>query len=913
MRFTYIKLKNYIGIYQGCNGLKELYIDFTKCKNRITMIKAKNGGGKSTLLKALNIFPDSNDMFIDGEEAYKEIGILDNNILYIIRCDHPVNKDGSRGQARAYIKKSTIDGFIELNSTGTIRSFKDIIDVEFGLDPNFMALSSLSTEDKGLVEKTPTERKKYVNAIISNVEVFNNILKALTKRNSINKSMMNNLISKIDNIGEEEALLSTLDSINNRIIQLEMSKEQVVKGIADADSMIKILDPNLEIQNMDKSIRAELDILKTEMNKELEKLQYIYSDNSNSFSKENCSSLDQCNTLYYEYKNKIDTLKNKNIELQKNISDMLVSREEESKALVLKTQRLESLQSEYNYRDLEISIKKYESDIKQYEEFFDKAGIRNAINITKDEYILGLNTLKDIKDMIDNFQSYSYNNTIEKSVQYILSNKNPMTDLDNMKKIYEDNKKRYDNLSKEYSYNEGLLEKVKLLSNRHKDCKIDDCVFVKDLLEAEKAKPEERLKEIENEIISVTNNINSLEVEMKYIEECISAVRDIQIILRSINNNKSIISKLPNGNIFIDTKEFLTRLSNGNQFNEINDLYQYINYANIFEEYKIATDTLYKLNVDYKIYESKNDMIEEISKDVDNIQSRLENIVSDIDTMNNIISSNDKIISDSEEYFNTLNVLKDIFTKIKDIKNKKNDAESRLNTITTNMQKINKYLNDKVQYNSNLTLINNELDPLLKNRDTIKYNLKMLQDYKTELKDITDSYNMIEVLKKYTTPSKKGIQNIFIKTYMNQSLKLANQILSMFFNGRLMLTTFNIGEEGFSIPAISMDTGMEVDDIKSCSRSEKAMASLALSAAMFKQSSTHYNIFRLDEIDEGLDSNNRIMYIKVLNDILDILEIEQCIIVSHSSELSLANVDIIRLVVDNDSVVGNEGNIIFQL
>ena len=281
--------------------------------------------------------------------------------------------------------------------------------------------------------------------------------------------------------------------------------------------------------------------------------------------------------------------------------------------------------------------------------------------------------------------------------------------------------------------------------------------------------------------------------------------------------------------------------------------------------------------------------------------------------MNNIISSNDKIISDSEEYFNTLNVLKDIFTKIKDIKNKKNDAESRLNTITTNMQKINKYLNDKVQYNSNLTLINNELDPLLKNRDTIKYNLKMLQDYKTELKDITDSYNMIEVLKKYTTPSKKGIQNIFIKTYMNQSLKLANQILSMFFNGRLMLTTFNIGEEGFSIPAISMDTGMEVDDIKSCSRSEKAIASLALSAAMFKQSSTHYNIFRLDEIDEGLDSNNRIMYIKVLNDILDILEIEQCIIVSHSSELSLANVDIIRLVVDNDSVVGNEGNIIFQL
>ena len=110
-----------------------------------------------------------------------------------------------------------------------------------------------------------------------------------------------------------------------------------------------------------------------------------------------------------------------------------------------------------------------------------------------------------------------------------------------------------------------------------------------------------------------------------------------------------------------------------------------------------------------------------------------------------------------------------------------------------------------------------------------------------------------------------------------------------------------------------MDTGIEVDDIKSCSRSEKAMASLALSAAMFKQASTKYNIFRLDEIDDGLDSNNRIGYINVIDNILDILEIEQCIMISHSSELGLRNVDVIRLMVDNDSIIGNEGNVIFEL
>ena len=198
MRFTHVRLVNYIGIYQGCM-LNELSIDFTKCKNRICMIKADNGGGKSTLLKALSVYPDGNDMIIQGKPGLKEIGIIDNDIQYEIVIEHPVNKDGSRGINRAYIKKLTDNGYIEMNSTGTIKSYKDFIETEFGLDPNFVILSSLSTEDKGLVDKAPAERKKFVNSIINGVEVYNNINKVLNKRNSINRSMMNNLMTKIEN------------------------------------------------------------------------------------------------------------------------------------------------------------------------------------------------------------------------------------------------------------------------------------------------------------------------------------------------------------------------------------------------------------------------------------------------------------------------------------------------------------------------------------------------------------------------------------------------------------------------------------------------------------------------------------------------------------------------------------------
>ena len=63
MRFKWIKLVGYGGIYQGILK-KEIYIDFSKTNSRIITILGDNGSGKSTLLKALSLFPDENSMFL---------------------------------------------------------------------------------------------------------------------------------------------------------------------------------------------------------------------------------------------------------------------------------------------------------------------------------------------------------------------------------------------------------------------------------------------------------------------------------------------------------------------------------------------------------------------------------------------------------------------------------------------------------------------------------------------------------------------------------------------------------------------------------------------------------------------------------------------------------------------------------
>ena len=85
MKFASIRLKNYAGIYDGML-LHEIFIDFTKCKHKLIIIRGDNGSGKSTLFKALNPLPDPNDSFLPGVQAEKEIDIVDNNnVVYNIK------------------------------------------------------------------------------------------------------------------------------------------------------------------------------------------------------------------------------------------------------------------------------------------------------------------------------------------------------------------------------------------------------------------------------------------------------------------------------------------------------------------------------------------------------------------------------------------------------------------------------------------------------------------------------------------------------------------------------------------------------------------------------------------------------------------------------------------------------------
>jgi len=210
MKYLQATFKNYIGFYNGM-GLYEVSIDFRKCTHNIILITGKNGSGKSTLMNHLNPFPDGSNSFIPGKTAEKCLVLFDNGDTYTIQIISPADLKG-RKTTKAYIQKNGV----ELNENGNVSSYKDIVFNEFELDSNYVSLSRLSNSDRGLGDKTPSERKRFASNIIDNLEIYNNIYKTLNKKSLIYKSHTNTIHTKIQNIGNAENLKSRLKMLQAR-------------------------------------------------------------------------------------------------------------------------------------------------------------------------------------------------------------------------------------------------------------------------------------------------------------------------------------------------------------------------------------------------------------------------------------------------------------------------------------------------------------------------------------------------------------------------------------------------------------------------------------------------------------------------------------------------------------------------
>ena len=189
--------------------MTQIKIDFTRCTTNKVIIRGNNGSGKSTLMDAINPNPDSNDKFIPGVEARKNICLCDNGIDYVIRYIHPVTNSG-RGTTKGYISKMMDGNLVELNPNGNISTFNDIIQMEFGIDQSFLRLIRIGP----------------------NVTNFINMNKSLSNKANNNKTCV------VENSIKEENDIKNYDEIPIKPLNVNFI-ELVEKRIANDNSLNK--------------------------------------------------------------------------------------------------------------------------------------------------------------------------------------------------------------------------------------------------------------------------------------------------------------------------------------------------------------------------------------------------------------------------------------------------------------------------------------------------------------------------------------------------------------------------------------------------------------------------------------------------------------------------------------------------
>lgn len=905
MRFVSISLSNYIGIYNGMR-LYDINIDMTKCRNRIVIIRGDNGSGKSTLSKAMSLFPDPNDAFIPGLPARKEIVLADKNTLYKLTFIHGVKQNGERETTKAYITKTFGGNAAELNPNGNVSSYKDILYSELGLDANFAALSQLSNDDRGLADKKPAERKRFVNSIITSLDVYNQIYKTLGKRSSNYRSLINATVGKLNVLGDESVVNANITDVEARINSLQDEKDKAVIDLAREQSTVQMLDPDGSIQDTNTSISLALNADEREHTKLQTIIESITRSNkisSSDIEKDYRIIMDRKHSLIID--NQIS---------RASVDALLAQKEGEAANLAKKVTRLQAISSESSYDDIKNNLATTQMQLSEIETAFVRIGftVESIPNITREEYILAIETLKDL----DNLVSVAFKSEVSFEISqriisvYINSGNLPnMIDIDDISRRKDIAASHLSEVQIELasiSSRTGLLD---TLSLRPSDCRNDTCPFIKDALEFSRSNPTARAVELEKDKNDTITLIDSLRHSMEEAEEFNNAINRFRTIIREIDKNRSILLKMPNCEMFSDKLEFFRRLYAGHAFEYISSIYQYIDMANLLDTYKHLRSICSKYESELKVYESKADSLALLQQEIDDINGTINGIAKRIEPIMKEIGNRNIEIASLESLEAAYATIIDTMKKQAPIQQRIQDHRLRLAENSRKMNDINSAIVRMNIAKDRIKATTASLTPLIADRDRLIHNANMIAEYKADLEKLQTEYDLIETIKYYSSPT-TGIQLVFMELYMGKIIALANELLRLLFQGQFEIKPFVINETEFRIPCLG--GGYLNDDISSMSSSQIGMISMILSFALLHHSSTTYNIIKLDEIDGPLDYTNRVYFMDVLNSIMDIMHTEQCIMISHNSELQVDNSDVILLKHDETNSDYNRGNIIWS-
>lgn len=889
MRLHELSLTGYIGIYNGM-GLENIYIPFYDCKFPITVIRGDNGSGKSTIYKALTPFADPSNSFIPNKPAKKLISyMMGDGDLITIRYLHEVSSSGERKQAKCYISRTIPNGITtELNPNGNITDGKAIINDIFDFDTTFVSLSHLSSEDRGIADKKPAERKKLLNSIIDSISVYNDVYKNLSKQSSALKSMITSINNKIATIGDVTYIEARIKQLEEEQLRLE---NRVSECLLESGKLMTIVD-----KADSEGLPDKYDKTRNEYNNLYQILEGIPYMSDTDYEKAT-KKLEEYDKEISKYESELNKLKGSEDTLTPILSRIYA---EKDTALI-----------EYNrYRDsndefhkLISSIEILEGDLKPLKERY-KEYEKLCSSISPETYRILKSIVVDINNKLQEISSYEAPNAYKLrqlttyEVVNNVSHELPMEDIGDMRV-------RLANMLSEYKMQLRLKEVIDKSPKIPDGCKLyKTCELASSILERNSEYiGDEKLSELDLAIRELEGKVE----EQINIQNSRKAIEYMSSRMRSIRNDLMLHGKLLRYFGIDDLREkyILGEATSigfdDSSYNEGMNLKTLIDdktaeldrVRSLISKLNASEEDLNKLK---KAYQEKDEQYALYVNDLANIHKNKGEIEADK-------AYTEKLRADIAEEIRLHNHVVEIKTKITGLVSDIKSMKARMEEYREASSTIEKYKNEIENINLNM------LPGVINEVNKLKYDLVLYNDYLKEYNEFSQKFNVVEVVKKHTSPT-TGIQTVFMNMYMNDIVMISNQLLGMMFGGEYVLHPFIINENEFRIPCSG--SGILNDDVSSMSNAQICMISLIISFALLHKSSSVYNIIRLDEIDAALDHQNRIMFRDLLMRIMAIINARQCIMISHNSEFDLNTCDVIILR-SSDPNLKIEGNVIFKV
>lgn len=907
MKITRLKLVNFIGIKHG-TGLDEVEIDFTKGRNRLVMLVGGNGSGKSTILSQLHPFKNSFDerknLIIDGLEGIKEIDIEHEGIKYEIK--HIYNP----GKAQSFVKKNGT----EMNDNGGVKTFDSFIETELGVNSDYFKIGKIGSNTSNFIEFTTSERKVYISKFLPHIEDYLEKFEIVKEKFRVLSADIKTVSSDLGKLEPQETVKSRIDTLNVLMKSLEDEIEKVSNNAAVFQSDINnytveiaaIDFPGLLMEKSEKEkLRKEIILKGEEFNKKYEaKKDFDYlrqfiaekakvvkelseevavlstkktSLNESIISAQNDISKLEYNIKGIDIKDSIESLDLKSEEIKSKIK--AVEKRKEKKLF-------EIVRS--NNKDISLQLAKFETFSNFVIKYFNDLN-KNSINPKKNNIDVFLED--DFVSFIES-QNTSIRTLIQEKQNLLNTNKGIIAQknesLRKFKEIYKEN-------------NIKSADELEACRN---------CPFAKDALEYQKLPAE--VQKLEAVVSQIQKDLNEYELKANNLIEIKMLYQNFKSQFEQMGPRTNIVYSH-----FINDYGTIGQMIKGsiNDFtNSVNEITEEIG-SIIFDIQTLSSFEVELENLEYKRNTIKNndkikkqyeDGIEEKQEVISKFKESFKVLSKEHQEKAKLLESETIVFDDYTAFEEGKRTINSLTTQLSTLNSQEKNYREKSEAIKTKGKDLlieNQKLADlrvrKVGSNAELM----KTQSLLTNIDSLKAKQTSLETDYVSMKTIRDALD-----------PNKGIPLYFIKSYLEKTKDITNQLLDLAFGGNFEISFLTNASDFF----IQVRAGENVkNDIKEASQGEVALTTISISLALIEQAIGKFNILALDEIDGPLDTTNRENFISILNKQIDKLGMEQVFVISHNNAFDMEPMDLIILKGNNvnkdDSTFMTNKNIIFEL